>query len=242
MTHPAGALAVVQARMSSTRLPGKVLADVGGDSVLALMLQRLGASGAIARTVVATSDRPDDDAVADAAAQLGVGVHRGPLDDVLARFAGAARGHDGPVIRLTADCPLIDPALVDDLVGRLGGDPSLRYVHNVWPRTFPDGLDVEVLAGGVLAELDAAAREPGDREHVTTPLRRDPERWPQLAVEHEPALGDVRWTLDTPDDLTFVRGLVERLGAARYDAPWGDVLEVVRSAPALLAIPGGRRG
>ncbi len=122
----ADALAVIQARMSSTRLPGKVLADVGGETMLALLLRRLEAPPSVARIVVATSDDESDDPVAEPARGAVRDVHRGSLTDVLARFVGAAEGHGGPIIRITADCPLTDPAVVEAVLERFRIDDRGR--------------------------------------------------------------------------------------------------------------------
>jgi spore coat polysaccharide biosynthesis protein SpsF len=212
--------------MSSTRLPGKVLMDVGGEPMLAFQLRRLALASTVERTVVATSDRPDDDQIERVAREAGAGSHRGPLDDVLARVAGAAEGHDGEIVRLTADCPLTDPALVDQVV-ELHRSAAVSYASNVEPRTFPDGLDVEVVSAAALREAAETVEDPLDREHVTTAIRRDPDHFPAAHVVHDPDLGDLRWTVDTEDDLEFVRTIVERLGDRRYTAGMAEILEVV---------------
>jgi spore coat polysaccharide biosynthesis protein SpsF (cytidylyltransferase family) len=220
------ALAIVQARMSSTRLPGKVLMDVGGEPVLALMLRRLANARTVERTVVATSDQIDDDDILRVASEAGANTHRGPLDDVLGRVVGAAEGHDGEIVRLTADCPLIDPDLVDQVV-ELFHEAGVAYASNVEPRTFPDGLDVEVVSAEALREAADAVEDPLDREHVTTAIRRDPDRYPAVHLVNDRDLGDLRWTVDTEADLAFVRDVVERLGARRYTAGMAEILELV---------------
>lgn len=237
------ALAIVQARMSSTRLPGKVLADVGGEPMLALLLRRLARAQNVDEIRVATSTRAEDDAIADQAQALGHAAYRGSLDDVLARFVGAAEGHAGPIVRLTADCPLIDPGTVDALIALFESTAGCAYASNVLPRTYPDGLDTEVVALAALHAVHAETTDPAEREHVTIGVRADPERWPAAALVHEPeSLGELRWTVDTPDDLAFVRAVVARLGDDRYDASMHAILDLVRSDPALADFPGGRRG
>ncbi|WP_445147917.1 cytidylyltransferase domain-containing protein [Baekduia sp. Peel2402] len=224
-----GALAVVQARMSSTRLPGKVLADAGGEPLLALLLGRLRHARTLDAIVVATSDRPDDDAIADATAALGVPVARGPLQDVLHRFALAVGDHPGPIVRITADCPLTDPALVDLVVTRFTQTPGARYGSNIDPpRSYPDGLDVEVFTRAALLDADARATTSAEREHVTPFLRADPSG--RVAVDSGRALGELHWTVDTAEDLAYVRTLVARLGDRRHVAPWEEILAL--SAPA----------
>lgn len=217
-------LAVVQARMSSRRLPGKVLADVEGEPLLALLLARLRRAQTLDRIVVATSDDASDDAIAQAAPD----VFRGPLDDVLARFAGAAAGHDGIVVRITADCPLIDPALVDGVVTLLGA-ANVDYASNIEPRTFPDGLDVEAFTTAALKTADQEATASGDREHVTTFIRGRPDRFPAVHLTGDEPLGELRWTVDTADDLAFVRAVVKALGDRRHTAGLQEILTAARN-------------
>jgi spore coat polysaccharide biosynthesis protein SpsF (cytidylyltransferase family) len=225
----AGALAIVQARMTSTRLPGKVLADIDGEPMLALLLRRLCQARRVGAIVVATSHDPADTPIAALALQLGVGVHRGSLEDVLGRMTGAAAGHDGPVVRITADCPLTDPRTVDAVVDLLESHPAAAYASNVEPRTFPDGLDVEALPASVLRELDAIVTDPQDREHATLHLRNRPERWPPVSLPcGVPGIADLRWTVDTQEDLDFVRAIVRRLGDARHSAGLREILTAAR--------------
>jgi spore coat polysaccharide biosynthesis protein SpsF len=227
------ALVVVQARMSSTRLPGKSLADVGGRPMVLLLLDRLARSRGASDVVLATSTDAADDPLADAGAADGVRVHRGPRDDVLRRFAGAIGDHDGPVVRLTGDCPFTDPAIVDATIALFSAEPGCAYANNVDPRTYPDGLDVEVVDAGVLRELDAAAVDPADREHVTALIRRQPERYRTETLTNDEDLGALRWTVDYPEDLEFVRAVAERLGRRLHDAAMGDILAAVRTSPSL---------
>ena len=224
---PGQALAIVQARMSSSRLPGKVLADVGGETVLALLLARLSRAESVGRIVVATSDRDDDAPVAAEAERAGAGVHRGPLDDVLARFAGAMEGHDDTIVRITGDCPLVDPALVDAVVALLDEHPDSVYASNVEPRSFPIGLDVEAVRADTLRDLAASATDPADREHVTLAIRRDPDRYPREVLSSgRSGLDALRWTIDSSDDLERVRAIVAALGDRRHTAGWEEILAV----------------
>jgi len=221
VTVPAGArvVAVVQARMTSSRLPGKVLADIGGQPALGLLLARLRAARELDALVVATSDDVSDDPVAVAAGADGVPVIRGPLEDVLERYRRAATGD--AIVRITGDCPLVDPQIVDYAVGvwKHGG---YGYVANCLdPRTFPDGLDVEVLARDALETAAEEATDPADREHVTPFVRAHPGRFQQAALDLEPPFPDIRITLDTAEDLALIRQLVSDLG------PMADMTEIV---------------
>lgn len=236
------ALAVVQARTSSSRLPGKVLAEVEGEPMLAMLLARVHAARRLERVVVATSTRPDDDPVADLAARLGTEVHRGSLEDVLGRVAAAAAGHRGPVVRLTGDCPLLDPAVIDAVVDQLEDAPDAVYASNVEPRrTFPHGLDVEAVRADTLAELDRDVTDAQLREHVTLAARRAPDRYPAVGVTCDEDLSELRWTVDLPSDLEFVRQVAARLGDRRHSAGWREVLAAARRAPSLDGLGGFRR-
>ena len=216
---------VVQARMGSTRLPGKVLADLGGHPLLAFMLERL-RGGNTGEIVVATSTAPADDAVAEITRKLGVELVRGPEQDVLARFGVALERYPADIcVRLTADCPLIDKSIVEAVIGRLE-ESGAEYASNTLMRTYPDGLDVEAMTASALRTAVAEATDPEEREHVTPFLYRHPERFPVAHLSTDDLLGDERWTVDTPDDLEFVRGVVDRF-APRIDFGWREILSAV---------------
>jgi spore coat polysaccharide biosynthesis protein SpsF len=227
--------------MSSTRFPGKSLADIAGEPSLALLVRRLERAKEIDRVVVATSTEEIDDPVARVAAESGCAVHRGPRDDVLTRFVEAGRGHDGPLVRITADCPLIDPGVVDDVVRLYERNPGAVYASNLEPRTFPVGLDTEVISIDALRRIHAEARDPSDREHVTLMARRDSDRFPRVNLEGAEDLSQLRWTVDYPEDLEFVRRVVDRLGDRCYEAGLSEILEAVHANPS-LAYFHGRRG
>ena len=218
-------LCVVQARMGSTRLPGKVLANLGGRPALALMLGRL-AGVAVDRLVVATSDLPADDTIEQVASERDVAVVRGPHHDVLARFVVALDTYPATdVIRLTADCPLADPAVIGatlDLHRREGVD----YTSNTLVRTFPDGLDVEVVTAAALREADAEATDPYEREHVTPFVYRRPDRYRLASFEDSEDFSAERWTLDTAADLEWLRATVAKLDDP-VTASWREVLAAV---------------
>jgi spore coat polysaccharide biosynthesis protein SpsF len=218
---------VVQARMTSTRLPGKVLADLEGEPALHILLKRLRRARELQGVVVATSTDPTDDPVAAAARQVGVTAFRGPLEDVLARYALVARALEpAAVVRITADCPLIDPDVVDRVVGRWRhGDES--YVANVIPpRSFPVGMDTEVIDTPALLAADEEADRSYDREHVTPFVRDRPDRFPQAAVRLQPPRDAARLTLDTADDLDRLRRLV---AAAGPDASMEELLAALEA-------------
>lgn len=225
------ALIVIQARAGSTRLPGKVLADVYDMPMLAFQLRRLQpVLGLVDATiVVATSDLPADDAVAAVAADLGIAVVRGSEADVLGRFAIALVRHPADtVVRLTADCPLTDPFIVAaalDLHERSSAD----YTSNVLPRSYPKGLDVEVLSARALRMAELEASEQPDREHVTPYIYRRPERFRIANLHSGQDLGEEWWTVDTAADLTRIREIVAMIPDP-LTANWSRIISVVGRA------------
>jgi spore coat polysaccharide biosynthesis protein SpsF len=215
---------VIQARTGSTRLPGKVLQTVSGRPMLRFMLDRL-ASLDVDHVVVATSDLDRDDAVADVASDADVAVVRGSESDVLARFVTVVDEFPADdVVRLTADCPLMDPRLVEAVIATHRAHRA-DYTSNVLPRTFPKGLDVEVITSAALRTAAEEAPAGDEREHVTPFVYRRPERFRLANHLGEHSLGNERWTVDTLDDLDFVRRVVERLDDDR--AAWTDILDRV---------------
>ena len=218
-------VAVVQARMSSTRLPGKVLARLGEHSVLELLLRRLGRARELDEILVATSSDASDDPIESEAQRLSVPVLRGSLTDVLGRYVQASASVDADaIVRITADCPLTDPAVVDQVV-RAWREGDAEYVTNTLePRSYPDGLDVEVISADALRRADELADAAEDREHVTPYIRRHPEDFPVIGLHLDPPHGDVRVTLDTRTDLEL---LVRLIGMVGPDATMEDVLEAL---------------
>lgn len=226
--------AVIQARSSSTRLPGKVLRPLGGRSVLGWVVRAAATAPGVDQVVVATSSDASDDDVALEAARCGAVVVRGPLDDVLERFAVALREHPADaVIRLTADCPLLDPALIGRLATLWRAEPSLDYVSTTLVRTLPRGFDAELVRAAVLAEQVASATG-ADREHVTSGIYSQPSRYSCSGVVVSPAADDLRVTLDTAEDWELLSALVSELGDGVGD--WRAVVGLLRSRPDLVAL------
>jgi spore coat polysaccharide biosynthesis protein SpsF len=206
-------LAILQARMTSSRLPGKVMAPVLGEPMIGRQVERLRRAKAIDRLMVATSEDATDDPLAAYCESLGLAVYRGPLDDVLERFRGAAARFPEAqaVLRLTADCPLADPELIDTLIAHhhATGADWTSAAHGA--RTFPHGLDVEAIRPAALREAAERAQDPYEREHVTPYIYRRPETYRLEGVSRAPSLAHLRWTVDLPADLEFVRGVYDRL-------------------------------
>jgi spore coat polysaccharide biosynthesis protein SpsF len=227
-----GVVAIIQARMGSTRLPGKVLKDLEGDTVLARVLARVRRSAVIGEFLVATSDRPGDDAVVAECQRLGTKVFRGDENDVLDRYYRAAQFSKAEVVvRITADCPLIDPEVTDETVNKfLTQRPD--YASNALIRSYPRGLDTEVFSSQALERAWSESSAPYQRAHVTPYLYQNPERFKLLAVQGEKDYSGLRWTLDTEQDLEFLRA-VYRGFPGRVDFGWRDVLTLLEREPQL---------
>jgi spore coat polysaccharide biosynthesis protein SpsF len=232
-------VAIVQARMGSTRLPGKVLADIAGVRMLVRTVERARLAKTVDECMVATTQDAADDAVEALCRAHGYPIYRGSSDDVLDRYyRAAAQASADVIVRLTADCPLLDPALVDLTVRAfLEASPPADLVVNRLPgaRTYPIGLDVEVVSFGALQRAWREAVEPNQREHVLPFLYDPPGRFRVVRLDAERDYGSLRWTVDTPEDLEFVRQVFARLGA-RSDFGWRDVLALVQAEPALAQI------
>ncbi len=235
-TRPAGrVVAIVQARMGSSRLPGKVLQDLAGDSMLARVVARLRASTTVDDVVVATTSAESDDAVVREAERIGAGVFRGSETDVLARYAGAAiAARADVVVRVTSDCPLLDPMVVDRVVTTLG--TGADYASNTHARSYPRGLDVEALHADVLARIHRMGRSPSAREHVTAYVMERSALFAVRQVHAERDDSDLRWTVDTEEDLALVRALYARCELATTIRPYQAVVAMVRTAPELAAM------
>lgn len=222
------AVAILQARMSSSRLPGKVMKPLAGRPMVERQIERLRRCETLSRLVVATSDDPSDDVLASFLKDIGVESHRGPLADVLGRYVGAieALGVSGQVVRLTADCPLADPGVIDDCV-RLQARLGVDYCSNGRNRTYPRGLDVEVFNAADLLTAGREATDPYDREHVTPYLYRPGAPFTQGELVQARDESALRWTVDTPEDYAFV----EKVYAALYPAKPDFTSDDIRALP-----------
>jgi spore coat polysaccharide biosynthesis protein SpsF len=228
-------VAIVQARMGSTRLPGKVLKDIGGDTMLARVVRRTLRASLLNQTVVATTAEPSDDAIVAECKRLEVPVFRGDEQDVLDRYYQAAREYEAEVVvRITSDCPFIDPEMVDQVMHAfLEEKPD--YAGNTLVRAYPRGVIPEVMAMSALTQAWREASEAYQRVHVTPYIYQHPRRFRLLAVMGEADYGDHRWTVDTPEDLEFARAVYACLG--NNDAfSWLDMLSVLAQKPELMEL------
>lgn len=223
----------IQARVSSSRLPGKVLADLGGMPMILFMVDRVRRAKTLDRVVVVTSKEASDDPLADILADAKVDCFRGALDDVLDRFASAASHYDAEtIVRLTGDCPLIDPRLIDAVIESLTASGA-DYASNIAPPTYPDGMDVEAFTMDALKRAHGAATLGSDREHVTPWLRRA-ENGARCHATGSPLDGSsIRLTVDYPDDMTLVREVVALVDDPR-DFDLFDIYRVIDANPHLL--------
>jgi len=231
-------VAVIQARMGSSRLPGKVLMDLTGEPMLVRVVNRARRAETVDEVVVATPTTPADDAIVELCAARGWSCFRGSEADVLDRYYRAAVEHRADaVVRITSDCPLIDPTVVDLVVRQfLARQPGIDYASNAIPRrTFPVGLDTEVMRFEGLERAWREDREPSWREHVTPYIHRNPGRFRLHSVSHDVDYSFMRWTVDTPEDLAFVRAVYDRF-EGRDDFPWHEVVALLEREPALLEI------
>jgi glutamate-1-semialdehyde-2,1-aminomutase len=233
-------VAIIQARMGSTRFPGKVLAEIAGRPMLWHVVNRVRKARSVDKVAVATSNRSSDDAVAEFCVQNDIEFFRGSETDVLDRFYQTAKHFNADVVvRITADCPLIDPQVVDRVVN-IYLEGGYDYVTNTLRYTYPDGMDVEVFSFAALEKAWREARLPAEREHVT-PYLRTSGRFRVFNVENEVDLSkrNLRWTVDEPADLEFVRAVYARLGGDKQPFGLSDILELLDKEPDLMQINSG---
>jgi spore coat polysaccharide biosynthesis protein SpsF len=243
--------------MSSSRLPGKILADIAGQPMLQRVFIRTSRAATVAETIFATTTDPSDDPVAEYCDYSGIPFRRGSLYDVLDRYYQTAKQAKADfIVRITADCPVIDPALIDDVVHTLL-EGRYDFVCNrlppPWQRTYPIGLDVEACTFKVLEKAWKEAKEPQHREHAMPYLYEGVELTRQsrtletgvsprgytIALLHFTTdFGDYRWTVDTPEDLEFIRKIYTRF-EGRDDFTWKEVLELVHNEPELMKMNSG---
>ncbi|WP_034763454.1 cytidylyltransferase domain-containing protein [Chrysiogenes arsenatis] len=232
-------LALLQARSSSNRLPGKVLKPILGKPMILHQMERVARSRHIDQLVLVTSTDPADDELATTVRTAGFEVFRGSLDNVLERFVLATKHYGGEiVVRLTGDCPLHDPDVIDAVISTMVATPA-DYVSNTLRYTWPDGLDVEVVRAEALFAAHALTESPFDREHVTPFIRTHVGdsacgNFTSLNVVGPSDFSGLRWTVDYPEDFAFV----ELVYAALYDInpyfTWLDIISLLIQQPAMI--------
>jgi spore coat polysaccharide biosynthesis protein SpsF len=215
--------AIIQARLGSTRLPRKVLADVNGAPMLKRCVDRVRSARLVDQVLVATTTAPRDDALVAHCEGNRWPVYRGSEEDVLQRYHAAAH-HDGAdvVLRITSDCPLIDPGIIDKVIECFHRESADYASNTIQPRTFPRGLDAEVFSTVSLDRANREALASLEREHVTPYFYNNPDRFRLRLVRAERDFSYLRWTVDTEEDLTLVRRIYRHFGETSFS--WHDVL------------------
>ena len=228
-------VAIIQARMGSTRLPGKVLLDLGGDTVLARVVRRVRRSKLVGNVIVATTNNAQDAAIVAECRRLDVRCFRGEELDVLDRYHRAAEVVNADaIVRITSDCPLIEPEVSDKVI-QVFMDRNADYASNTLTRTYPRGLDTEIVTSAALARAWREAQRDYQRVHVTPYLYENPAAYKILQITAEEDYSSHRWTLDTPEDLAFLRAVY-----ARFDNDdriyWRDLLGLLAREPELVEL------
>lgn len=231
--------AIIQARTGSTRLPRKVLLTIMGKPVLEYVVERARGAKTLDDVIIATTVDTDDSPIADIARKLGVDVYRGSENDVLDRFYQAARTFNlSHIVRITADCPLIDPGIIDAVVNYYRKCKA-DYCSNALEPTFPDGEDVEVFSFNALSAAWQNARLQSEREHVTPYIKKHPERFKLISFKNNFDLSAKRWTLDEKKDFQFIKSVLESLYPKSPMFTMDDVLAFVRKHPEMERLNSG---
>jgi spore coat polysaccharide biosynthesis protein SpsF len=228
-------IVIIQARMTSTRLPGKSLMLLAGKPMIEHVVERARAISAVDEVWVATTNDGSEAPLVTWCNGANVPVHRGSADDVLSRFASVARESNADaIVRITADCPLLDPQVSGAVLQLfLSGAGSLDYASNTLQRTFPRGLDTEVFSRRILEGANAEAADALDREHVTRFFYRRPERFHLGNFAETADYSHLRWTVDTPDDFAFMSAVCEEIRVRRASFAWQDILRILAERPEL---------
>lgn len=228
-------VSIVQARMESARLPGKVLMDIEGQTMLARVIERTKRARMLDDIIVATTDRPADIAIVEACEQVGVAVFRGDSEDVLDRYYQTAQTHKADIIvRITSDCPLIEPNIIDQIIATFLQNKA-DYASNTITRSFPRGLDTEVFSTGALERAWREAEQQYYREHVTPYFYQNPSQFNLKDFTNTEDFSNLRWTVDRQKDLIVVRRIYSRLPADRF-LSWREIVKLVYREPELLTI------
>jgi spore coat polysaccharide biosynthesis protein SpsF len=220
-------LAVIQARMSSSRLPGKVLLELNGEPTILRIVERMEKASTVDEVIVATSLDQSDNKLFEFLQGKRIKCFRGDLEDVLSRFVGVITDSDAEVIiRITADCPLVMPKLVDQMVQDFL-QSDLDYLSNTITPTFPDGLDVEIFTKKAIARLSRLSLSSQEREHVTLGIRNRPEQFKLRNFEGKTDLSGLRWTVDYAEDFVFVSQVYSYFATRESDFGFDEVLQLL---------------
>ena len=223
----------MQARSSSSRLPGKVLKPILGEPMLIRQIERINRCKKLSRLIVATSNEESDDFLSKELEEREIKIFRGELDDVLDRFYQAAKLYKpAHVVRLTGDCPLADPKIIDLVISEHVKN-NVDYTSNISPPTYPDGLDVEIMRFSVLENVWQHATEQSDREHVTLYIRNHPEKYSQYNVVSDKDYSKLRWTVDEDSDYIYIKKIYEALSQSNPQFGFEEILEYIEENPSM---------
>lgn len=231
--------AIIQARVSSTRLPNKIFALISGKPLIWHVVDRLRRSKSISRVAVATTTNPADDVLEKWCRENNIEVFRGSEEDVLSRYFHAAKGMGAEVIiRVTADDPFKDPTIIDKVVEMFLKN-KLDFAYNNKPPTFPEGLDVEVFSMAALEKAQAESKDPYEREHVTQYFYRHPEKFRQMNLANKEDISSMRWTIDTKEDLGMARAVYKGLYKEGKIFLTADILRLIKEHPEIASMNSG---
>jgi spore coat polysaccharide biosynthesis protein SpsF len=229
-------LVVLQARMSSTRLPGKVMSQINGHPMIYWEISRISKAKLVNKIVVAMSDQKSDDILADYLDSIHQDYIRGSLDNVLSRYIKAEENYNpSAIIRLTADCPLVMPELIDQYL-EIFYKNDFEYLSNTLELSYPDGLDIEIIAPGIFKKLLKSSLSKEEQEHVTLGIYSRKDKFRTYNVSNNANISEFRWTVDTSDDLAFVKSVYAHFESKEIDFTFNDVLKFVKKNPNLNRI------
>jgi len=227
-------VAIIQVRMGSTRLPGKVLKKLNGISVLECLCDQLNYSRLLNDKIIATTSNSEDDVIVNFCESKGIKCFRGSVNDVLDRYHKCAKKFSiNTIIRITSDCPLMDPQVVDDVIDFYLKN-SYDYVNNFYKRTYPNGNDVEIFSLKVLEKVWEKATKPSEREHVTPYIYNNPDEFSLGWIENKENLSEFHWTVDRKEDLIFVQKIFKKI--SKRPILMKDIIDVIKDDPSLLEI------
>jgi spore coat polysaccharide biosynthesis protein SpsF len=229
-------LVVLQARMSSTRLPGKVMTQINGHPMIYWEISRISKAKLVNKIVVAISDQSSDDILADYLDSIHQEYIRGSLDNVLSRYVKAEEIYNpSAIIRLTADCPLVMPELIDQYL-EIFHKEDFEYLSNTIELSYPDGLDIEIIAPGIFKKLLEFSLSKEEKEHVTLGIYSRKDKFRTYNVSNKTNISQFRWTVDTSDDLAFIKSIYAHFESKEINFTFEDVLKLVKANPNLNRI------
>lgn len=232
-------VAIIQARMGSNRLPRKVLLKLYGKTILEHVVERVSCARRVEKVIVATTVKNEDSDIADLAMKAGYAMYRGSENDVLDRYYQSAKAYNVEhIVRITADCPVIDPQIIDSVVEYYFKNKA-DYGSNILDETFPDGEDVEVFSFETLEKAWQKAELPSDREHVTPYIRRNKRSFKLASYTNKVDLSGKRWTLDQEEDYRFLKEIFKKLYRSNPQFGMNDILKVLQECPHLENINNG---